>query len=134
MAERGAKYAEQLSPVEQAWLYRARSLVEAGVVVAASSDAPVVAATPLASMAAAIDALVPEERVGVEVALRMVTAGAAAVSGDRGGVLRRGGPADLVVLAADPRRVAPADLAAVPVLATVVAGRVVHAAGDLGWG
>ena len=134
MAERGAKYAEQLSAVEQAWLYRVRSFLDAGVVVAASSDAPVVAATPLASMAAAIDALVPEERVGVEMALQMVTAGGAAVSGDRGGVLRLGGPADLVVLAADPRRVAPADLAAVPVLATVVAGRVVHAAGDLGWG
>lgn len=133
MAVRGVKYAEQLSPVEREWLYRARSLLGAGVLVAASSDAPVVAAAPLRSMAAAMVALNPSERVGPMEALQMVTANAARVSGTGGGVLRDGGPADLVVLGADPLRVPPADVGNIPVLATISGGRIVHSAPELGW-
>lgn len=101
---RGAKYGEQLTAVERAWLYRVRSLVDAGVTVAASSDAPVVDASPLASMAAAVDrrGLAPAEAVDARTALGLVTRSAAAVSATGGGVLRAGGPAAFAVLDADP--------------------------------
>ena len=117
---RGAKYAEQLGEVERAWLYRVRSLLDAGVTVAASSDAPVVDASPLASMAAAVDrrGLAPGEAVDAATALDLVTRSAAAVSGTGGGVLRAGGPAAFVVLDADPCRVGAEE---VRVLATVAA-------------
>jgi predicted amidohydrolase YtcJ len=81
-----------------------RSLVDAGVTVAASSDAPVVDASPLASMAAAVDrrGLAPAEAVDARTALGLVTRSAAAVSATGGGVLRAGGPAAFAVLDADP--------------------------------
>lgn len=124
---RSAKYAEQLTEVELDWLYRVRSLLDAGVVVAASSDAPVVSARPLESMAAAVDRdLNPSERVDPGTALAMVTTNAAAASGTGGGSLRIGGPADFVVLSADPLEVDVADLDAIAVLATVIGGQVVY--------
>ncbi len=129
---RRAKYAEQLSDVEHRWLYRVRSLLDAGVTVAAASDAPVLAARPMESVAAAVvRELNPDERVDAATALALVTRGAAAASGDEGGVLRLRGPADFVVLGADPLSVDTADLAAIPVLATVVAGRVVYRSSEL---
>ncbi|HEX4979673.1 MAG TPA: amidohydrolase family protein, partial [Acidimicrobiales bacterium] len=133
MAERREKYAELLSDVEQEWLYRLGSLLAAGVAVAASSDSPVVQASPLASMAAAMVSLNPGERVDAAVALRLVTCAAAAASGLPGGVLTPGAPGDLVVLGADPLACGPAELVEIPVLATVIGGRVVHAAAELGW-
>jgi len=132
MSDRRDKYAAQLSEVEWEWLYRVRSLVDAGVTVAASSDAPVVLAPPLRSMAAAMSALNAPERVDAATALAMVTTAAARAGGDEA-VLRPGGRGDIVVLGADPLRVPAADVADIPVLATIVGGRVVHAAADVDW-
>jgi predicted amidohydrolase YtcJ len=68
----------------------------------------------------------PEERVGVEAALRAFTADAAwACHLDDRGVLAPGKLADLVVLGRDPRAVPEDELRDVPVDLTVVGGEVV---------
>lgn len=105
--ERGERYL-QLVPVEQQPnLYAFRTLADAGVSLAAGSDAPVTAPAPLASAAAASDRktvsgrlVAPDQAVDVEEALRWWTAGSASATfleGDRGSV-RVGLLADLVML------------------------------------
>ena len=116
VTRRAAKYRQELTEVEHGWLYRLRSLLEAGVEVRVSSDAPVVPSRPLEAVAAAVGrTLGPSERIDVESALRLACA-----------PLVVGEPADLVVLGADPRATAPEQLAAVPVLAAWCEGRLVH--------
>ena len=117
VTRRRAKYEQQLTEVERAWLYRLGSLLAAGVVVLGSSDAPVVPAHPLEQVASAVTrAITPSERIDVESALRLITA-----------PLQVGGPADLVVLAADPLTVPPGQVAAIAVLATWRDGKLLHA-------
>lgn len=125
LRHRRAKYAEQLTSVERSWLYRVQSLLDAGVPVSASSDAPVVPASPLEAMAAAVDrgGFAPAEAVDRATSLALVTRAAADASGTGGGVLRLGDPAAATVLSGDPR-VVPAD--EVSVLATVVGSRILH--------
>lgn len=136
LAERGSKYVRELSAVEHGWLYPVRSLLAAGVPVAAASDGPVTDTGPLDAVAAAVDRTVrrgpasgavlgPAERVGPAEALAMVTTWAAAAEGDDAR-LRIGGPADLVVLDAEPR----AGTAPPAVLATVVGGVLVARAAE----
>jgi predicted amidohydrolase YtcJ len=61
----------------------------------------------------------PEERLTVEQALTAYTSGVAFQAGDdRGGVLRPGSRADIVLLGADPREVEPLRIASIPVVAT----------------
>jgi predicted amidohydrolase YtcJ len=52
--ERGDAYRADLPAEELGWLYRGRSLVDAGIALAAGSDAPYGDADPWASMAAAV--------------------------------------------------------------------------------
>lgn len=112
VVDRAAKYRGALSEVERSWLYRVRSLLDAGIPVRASSDAPVVWPDPLRTVAAAVDReLGVGERVDLATAFGLVCA-----------PLRVGGPGDLVVLDADPFVVGPRRCA---VLATVRAGVVV---------
>jgi len=124
LTSRAAKYREELSAVEREWIYRIGSLRRAGVLVAASSDAPVAPADPLAAVEAARtrggDEATAGERVDAATALVMVTRDAAAAADLPGGVLTVGGPGDVVVLSADPA--VSTDRPAV--LATVVGGRV----------
>jgi predicted amidohydrolase YtcJ len=105
--ERGDRYL-QLVPEEQ-WprLYPFRALLEAGVKLAAGSDAPVTVPEPLQSVASAVDrqtasgrTVAPEEAVGVDDALRWWTAGAAkaAFLERELGTVRPGLRADLVLL------------------------------------
>ena len=54
VAERGDAYLDALSAEEIGWLYRGRSLVDAGIALAAGSDAPYGQADPWASMASAV--------------------------------------------------------------------------------
>ncbi len=52
---RAAKYRRELTELEHTWLWRLRSLLDAGVPVRLSSDSPVVPARPLDWLAAAVD-------------------------------------------------------------------------------
>lgn len=127
LTRRGVKYREELSGVEQEWIYRIGSLRRAGVLVAASSDAPVAPPDPLEEMSAARtrggDELTAGERVSAEEALAMVTRDAAVAADLPGGVLAAGRPGDVVVLSADPVISGTRP----EVLATIVGGVVVSA-------
>ena len=109
------------------------------------SDTPVEPIPPLAGIHAAVtrrradgspgaEGWQPREKLSVAEAIRGFTRGAAFAGGveDRLGSLAPGQLADLVVLAEDPFAVDPMDLAGLPVLATLVGGRFVHADPGLG--
>jgi predicted amidohydrolase YtcJ len=126
---RGDVYRVETDAAAHGWLYRARSLLAAGVPLAAASDAPVVPADPWVALAAARTrrtaagaVLGAGERLGAAAALGLFTRGAAfAVGDDTLGRLVPGGPADLVVVEPDPLRASADELAATRVGLTVVA-------------
>jgi hypothetical protein len=127
----GRRYLSEIDAEQRPWLYRVKSLLHRGVLVAGSSDAPVVPPLPLAGVYAAVarqtpdgHIIGPEERVSVEEALWMFTQGAAWACGleSEVGSIRRGKRADLVVLAADPTRVPVDEIPQIPVGMTMVDG------------
>lgn len=59
IAERGDDYLRDVDPPDQPWLYRLRGLVDAGVRLAGSTDAPFGEPDPWAAMKAAIDRRTP---------------------------------------------------------------------------
>ena len=104
-----------------------RTLFDAGAVLELGSDAPVAPLDPWATLAAAVtrsrdgrDTWHPEQ------ALPLGTALAASWGGVSGVAVA--GPADLVVLDADPFAVDPASLRSTPVHATLTAGEFTHRA------
>lgn len=110
---------------ERAYPYRA--LLEAGARLEIGSDAPVAPLDPWDGIAAAVGRTDddrppwhPEQAIPLEDAL------AAAAGGRRG--IAVGDVADLVVTAADPSGLSPAQLRELPVSATIVAGKPVHLA------
>lgn len=123
VAARGDQYRVEVDPADQADLWRCASLLDAGVALAAGTDAPFGPADPWVAVRAATDrrtgnghVLGPVERVPVGAALEMWTGRA-----ERPGCPRTigpGQPADLCVLA-EPGPPA-------PVLATIVAGEVAY--------
>lgn len=130
---RGDVYREETQGAARAWLYRAGSLVAAGVAVAAASDAPVVDPSPWVGIAAARRrrtragrVLGAREGLDAGAALRLYTVEAArALHADRLGVLVAGAPADLIAVTPDPWRASPAAVAATRVHLTMIDGRIV---------
>ncbi len=130
---RGDVYRRETHGAARAWLYRAQTLVRAGIPLAAGSDAPVVPSDPWLGLAAARArrtragrTLGAGERVDAARALAMMTRDAArALHADRLGVLTPGAPADLVVVDRDPLRASPAALRRARVALTMIDGRVV---------
>jgi predicted amidohydrolase YtcJ len=132
--ESGRRYLSEVDGATLPWLYRAGSLVEAGVTMAAGSDAPVADPDPFAGMYAAVtrrartgEPVGVEERVGAETALRMHTSGgayAAFQETDRG-TIEAGKLADLAVLDRDPTAAEPTEMPETGVMMTVIGGRVV---------
>lgn len=127
----GDGYARQLGPDRAGWLYRGRSLLGHGIRLVGSSDRPLPGA-PLRAIQTLVDrtscggqVIAPDERIGVEEALRAFTSDAAWVlrREDRLGRLAPRHLADLTLLAASPLRVDPTTIADIPVLGTVVDGR-----------
>ena len=122
--------------------YAFASLLDAGAGVAFGSDWPVAPPTPLEGIYAAVtrrtldgahpEGWVPAQKITVEQALTAYTTGAAraAFDEDRLGSLAPGKLADFVVLDRDITRIAPEEIRTARVLATVVAGEVVHAAAE----
>lgn len=130
VAERGDEYLTDVDPDDLGSLYRVRSLLDAGVPVAAGSDAPFGALDPWASMRAAVERCTRGGRtVGSDEAVDAL----AAVHlwlGDpfqpgRPRRLAAGVPADLCVLRVPWSGLA-SSLEAEVVAATVIAGDVVH--------
>jgi len=76
LVHRRTKYLEQLTPTEHDWLYRVRTLLDAGVRVHLSSDAPVVPADPDEIVRAAVERdLNPAEAVDVDTARALMAPG-----------------------------------------------------------
>jgi len=131
---RGPKYAAD--PGLTPWLYRARSLLDAGVQVAAGSDAPVTPAKPLAAISAAMtrlsidgDELGPAEKISLGEGFDLFTRSAARLSRLAAGEIAPGYFADLIVLAADPLTLSSAEIPSLAVDLTIVAGRPIYERG-----
>lgn len=130
--EFGAEYDAVLGPARAAWMSRVRSLTAAGVRVAASSDRPVTDGAVLPALGFLVHrtarsgrVIEADEAIGVAAAIRACTADAAwacGLDGEIGSITVRK-QADLVVLGADPHEVAACEIADIPVLATLMAGK-----------
>ena len=117
--------------------YALRSVLDAGIPLAASSDSPVSSYQPLIGIKLAVTArtatgteFAPNEAISVEDAIRLYTAAGAYASFDeqRKGKIQPGMLADFAVLGADPRAVAPETIDTIPVLATISGGKTVYEA------
>jgi predicted amidohydrolase YtcJ len=131
---RGPKYAADPGLVP--YLYRARSLLDAGVQIAGATDAPVTPAKPLNAIAAAMnrlsmdgDELAPAERIPANEAFDLFTRSAARLSRLGAGEIATGYLADLVVLPADPATLTAAEIQTLAVDLTIVHGRVIYERG-----
>jgi predicted amidohydrolase YtcJ len=120
---------DRLGPERLTGVYPFRSLLDAGVVVAGSSDAPIEEPDALAGIHAAVDrfGVAPEQALTVEEALRLYTADAARAQRreHETGTIAEGMRADLVVLSRDPRAVTVDAVLGLTVERTIVGGRVV---------
>ncbi len=127
-----------VGPDRHPWLYRQRSILEAGMTLPGSSDRPVVAGAPLLGIHDMVNRRTGSgepfnqgEAISAEEALRAYTAGSAYASHAEHvkGSITPGKLADLVVLSEDPVTVPPERIAGIEVLATFVGGRCRFAAG-----
>jgi predicted amidohydrolase YtcJ len=131
---RGAKYAGEPGLVP--YLYRAKSLIAAGVNLAGGTDAPVTPARPLAAIAAAIARvsiegyeLAPAESLTNAESFALFTSAGARLSRLACGEIETGCLADLIVLQANPLQLGAAELLNLQVDLTVIGGRVVYERG-----
>ena len=131
---RGPKYAAD--PGLASFLYRARTLLDAGVPVAGATDAPVTPGRPLVAIAAAAtrcsldgDEIGPAEKITVGEGLELFTTAAARLSRLAAGEILPGRLADLIVLGADPITLTPAEIQNLAVDLTIVGGRQIYERG-----
>jgi predicted amidohydrolase YtcJ len=125
---RGAKYAGEPGLIP--YLYRARSLANAGVQLAGGTDAPVTPAKPLTAIAASVSRvsiegyeLAPAEALTNEAAIGLFTTAAARLSRLEAGEIAPGRLADLIVLPADPAKLQAAELVNLAIDLTIIGGR-----------
>ena len=132
--------ADELGPDREHELVPLRSLLAAGVPVSFGTDNvptslwnPVWHAVAREGMASH-RVVGPDQRLGREEALRIATAGGAALTGDgaRAGVLAPGRFADLAVLTGDPLTVPLDELRGLRSDLTIVGGREAHSSGAIG--
>jgi predicted amidohydrolase YtcJ len=132
-------WAEQrLGPVRIQGAYAWRRLLDGGARLAGGSDAPVESERPLAGFYAAVTrsdlsgrpagGWYPSQKLTRPEALALYTSGAAyaAFEESRRGRVAAGMDGDLTVLARDPMAVPDAEIPAIPVVLTVVGGRVAY--------
>jgi predicted amidohydrolase YtcJ len=124
---------KRLGPERARWAYPLRALLDAGVRVAGASDAPIESTDVLHAIQCCVtrDGFETHQAIDVEEALRMYTADAAWAqrAEDEKGTLEPGKRADLVALSRDPTKGPPAEIAAIRVERTVVAGTEVYRRG-----
>lgn len=111
--------------------YPLRALADSGANLRFGSDAPVAPLDPWAAMASAVfrtrdgrDAWQPHQRVDIDTAIAASTAGGSTAPAE----ISPGALADLVIVGADPLIADERGLRAMPVRATLLAGRVTHGA------
>lgn len=135
VSELGDGAARALGPERTRLAYRVKSLLDAGIEIPASTDAPVVSGNPLLNIHDLVNRRTssgadfgPEERISVAQAVRAYTVGSAhAVHEDHyKGSLAPGMLADFVALSEDIYDVPAHALRDVQVTATVVGGQLVH--------
>jgi predicted amidohydrolase YtcJ len=134
----GRNFRQYLPDSLLARAYPVRAMLDAGITVALSSDAPVVEDdSPLSGIQAALtrrDAeghvIAPEQAITLDEALDAYTRGGAIASGDDAarGRLAAGQLADLTVLSADIRRVDPWEIGSLAVTETWIDGRQAYVA------
>ena len=131
---RGAKYASDPGLIP--YLYRARSLMAAGVNMAACTDAPVTPARPLVAIASAAarvslegHEIGREESIGLAEAFALFTTAGSRLARLGAGEIALGRLADLIVLPADPLTLQPAELLNLAVDLTIVGGRLIYERG-----
>lgn len=130
------RWAEKVIGPERAkTTYAFKSLLESGAKLAFGSDWFVAPPTPLEGIYAAVtrrtlddknpDGWIPEQKIGVEDALRAYTINAAYASFDDGikGSIERGKLADLVLIDQDITKIAPASIRDAKIVMTIVGGR-----------
>jgi predicted amidohydrolase YtcJ len=127
-----------VGPERTSWLYRQRSLLDAGVPLPGSSDRPVAAGAPLLAIhdmvnrrTAAGAPFNAAEAITADEALRAYTYGSAYASKQEHakGSIEPGKLADFTVLSEDPTAVSSSRIAGLEVLATIVGGDLRHDAG-----
>jgi predicted amidohydrolase YtcJ len=128
IAERGEQYLADIDAAERTQLWRVGSLLDAGIPLAASTDAPFGGIDPWAAMRAAVSrttataqVLGPRERVEPAQALAMFLGAADSPATPR--TVDTGQPGDLCVLRLPPAA-ALAELASDMVLATIIGGHI----------
>jgi predicted amidohydrolase YtcJ len=121
-----------IGPARHGWLYRHRSLLDAGMTLPGSSDRPVALGAPLLGMHDMVNRRTgsgapynPAEAITATEALRAYTCGSAYASHQEQvkGSVTPAKLADLVVLSDDPAAVSPESIASIEVLATFAGGR-----------
>ena len=125
---------ERLGPSRARWAYPFRSMLKAGIPLAAGSDAPVEPMDPLEGISAAIgEAQRPEERLGLWEAIQIYTYGPAYASFQENvsGSLGVGKLADLTVLSCGPEELRPEAIGDIRVDATFVCGQLAYARTEL---
>jgi predicted amidohydrolase YtcJ len=131
----GERYLATVAPSQLPWLYRIKAPLESGVMVAGSSDTPVVPCNPLVGVYAAVtrqaesgQALLPEEAISPHRALALYTVNAAYASfeEDIKGSITPGKLADIIVLSEDPTRLPPERIKDIKVEMTIIGGEVVR--------
>jgi hypothetical protein len=130
----GERYLATVAKSQLPWLYRIKSPLSSGVMVAAASDAPVMPINPLAGIYGAVkrkaesgQVLLPEERITVNQALELYTVNAAYASFEENikGSVTPGRLADIVILSDNPLKVPPERLKDIRVEMTIIGGEVV---------
>jgi predicted amidohydrolase YtcJ len=130
----GGRLLEWYGPERCERMFAVRSLLDAGVAVAGSSDYPCGPYEPLLALQSLVTrvgwdgaSIGANQRISSQEALELYTTGAAFASDEQQlkGRLAPGYLADFVVLGEDPLEVDPSRLAQVPVLATYVGGQAV---------
>ncbi len=140
VSEFGDLFGEVVAADRLAEVFRVRSLLDAGVEIAGSSDRPVAPGSPLRGIQAMVQRVSasgtihgPDERVSAAQALAAYTVGAArAGRAERHrGSIARYQAADLVLLGEDPLTVPHEKIGTIDVLGTIVAGAVSYDQGGL---
>ncbi|GBR05059.1 amidohydrolase [Acetobacter oeni] len=129
-------WAQRVRPEDLPCAFPMRSLLNAGAAMAFGTDWPIVSLSPLRGIRKAVlrrsleggPALVPEQAITVREAVEACTSGGAwaCLREDSEGCIATGRPADFTILAADPEQTPVECLHELPVLMTVVEGRIVY--------